>query len=276
MLAAWVNGARAGSIGLADRGLHYGDGLFETIGASEGRARFLAAHLARLSHGCAALAIPVPAPEVLRLEIARAAQLAPRVLVKVIVTRGDAIERGYAYSGAETPTRIVCAYAWPEGPDGVRPPARAALAALRSGRPLLAGVKHLNRLEQVLARQEARQRGLDEVILAGDGHCIAGGSMTNVFALAAGRLVTPPVAHCAVAGVLRGQLLAAASHLGLATSEQPLKRADLVEAEALWLTNARVGVWPVATFEDRIYAAHEYTPLMQQAVHEAAHGRIDA
>ena len=78
MLAAWVDGLPANSLGLADRGLHYGDGLFETIAANEGRARFLGAHLARLTKGCAALSIAMPDRDTLRFEIARAAQLAPQ------------------------------------------------------------------------------------------------------------------------------------------------------------------------------------------------------
>ena len=276
MLAAWVDGLPANSLGLADRGLHYGDGLFDTIAANEGRARFLGAHLARLTKGCAALSIAMPDRDTLRFEIARAAQLAPQVLIKLIVTRGLALERGYGYTGGEAATRIVMGYAWP-GEQGAAPaPARTALAVLRCGRPLLAGVKHLNRLEQVLARQEARQRGLDEVILAADEGHVTGGSMTNVFALAQGCLVTPPVAHCAVAGVLRGQLLAAASQLGMATAERRLAPDELLAADALWLTNVRVGVWPVTRFAGRDYPAHECTQRLQRAVLETAMETADA
>lgn len=270
MLAAWVDGVPASTISLDDRGLHYGDGLFETIGASDGHARFLEAHLARLAHGCTTLSIPAPDAARLRCEVTRAAAIAKHVLVKLIMTRGAAIERGYAFSGTELPRRIVCAYPWPEGPTGVRAPARAAMAELRSVRPLLAGIKHLNRLEQVLARQEARQRDLDEVILCNDEGFVTGGSMTNVFALVDGQLATPRAALCAVAGVVRGQLLGVAGRLGIPTGERLLTPQALQSAEALWLTNARVGLWPVASFGTRVFAAHEWTPRLQGALHAAA------
>lgn len=270
MLAAWVDGAPAGAISLDDRGLHYGDGLFETIGASHGQARFLGAHLARLTHGCVALSIPAPDAARLRSEVTRAAATAQHVIVKLIVTRGAAVERGYAFSGREVPRRIVCAYPWPEGPAGDRAPARAAMAELRCARPVLAGIKHLNRLEQVLARQEARQRDLDEVILCSDAGFVTGGSMTNVFALIDGRLVTPHAAQCVVAGVVRGQLLGVAARLGIPTGEQSLTPQAMQSADALWLTNARVGLWPVATFGTRVFAAHEWTPRLQGALHAAA------
>lgn len=276
MLAAWVDGVAARSIGLEDRGLHYGDGLFETIGASGHRARFLAAHFARLERGCAALSLPPPDMEPLRSEIAHAAALAPNVVVKLIVTRGAALERGYAFTGTESPTRIVCAFPWPEGPDAERAPARVALAGRCATRPLLAGVKHLNRLEQVLARVEARQRRLDEVILLADGGNIMGGSMTNVFALLRGRLVTPPVESCAVAGVMRAQVLSAAGRLGFPTREGDLTAQDLADAEALWLTNALVGLWPVGTFEDRTFVTHAWTLRLQEAIRHVAREMADA
>lgn len=270
MLAAWVDGTPASAIGLDDRGLHYGDGLFETIAASDGRARFLSAHLARLARGCAALSIPAPDAETLRSEVARAAKLAPHVLAKLIVTRGAALERGYAFAGTEVPRRILCAYAWTEGPDSERAPARVARAGMRAGRPLFAGIKHLNRLEQVFARREALQRGLDEVILCTDEGLVSGGSMTNVFALTGGCLVTPPIEQCAVAGVMRAQLLRAAQRLGLALGERALALQEVQRAEALWLTNARVGLWPAASFEDRSFTAHEWTPRLQRAIRDAA------
>lgn len=276
MLAAWVDGAPASSIGLDDRGLHYGDGLFETMAASGGRVHFLASHLARLAHGCAALEIAAPEAEGLKSELARAAALAPRVVVKLIVTRGAALERGYAFTGGEVPRRIVCAYAWREGEGATQEPARVALAGIHAGVPLLAGVKHLNRLEQVLARREARRRRLDEVILCNGEGFVTGGSMTNVFALAGGAIVTPPVEHCAVAGVMRSRLLSVARELGLRVSVQALTAHDLHGAEALWLTNARVGLWPVAAFEGRAVAAHAWTVRLQRALREAATESQDA
>lgn len=276
MLAAWVQGEPARSIGLGDRGLHYGDGVFETIGASAGRVRFLDAHLERLAHGCAALSIPAPDARLLGREITRAAGLAPHVIVKVIVTRGALDGRGYAWTGAEAPTRIVCAWDWPGGPLASRAPARADYATRAASRPLVAGVKHLNRLEQVLACHEARRRGLDEVILANPEDGVVGGAMTNVFICEGDRLVTPPIAQCAVAGVMRAQVLAAAARAGIATCERAIAKPELEGAGALWVTNVRVGLWPVGSLGPRTFARHPWTSMLRDAVEQAACGERGA
>jgi len=271
MLGAWVDGRVASSIGLDDRGLHYGDGLFETIAASAGRPRFLAAHLARLARGCALLSIPMPDEALLRAEVARAAALAPAAIVKLIVTRGAALGRGYAFSGSEAARRIVIAYPWADGPEQGAAPARVALASLRiASRPVAGGIKHLNRLEQVLALTEARRRGLDEALLCTDDERIVGGSMTNLFLVARGELVTPPAASCVVAGVMRNELLRAAARLGLATSERELGVADLAGAEAAWLTNARVGAWPVGAIGERALAVHAWDAPLRAQIRQAA------
>jgi 4-amino-4-deoxychorismate lyase len=141
---------------------------------------------------------------------------------------------------------------------------------------LCAGEKHLNRLEQVLARREARQRGLDEVILHMEDGYASGGSMTNVLALSGGRLVTPPIGHTRVAGVMRAQVLAVARRLGLPAEETPVAARDLAGADALWLTNARMGLWPVATCEGREFGASDWTLRLQRAVRDAAAGVSDA
>lgn len=277
MLGAWVDGCVARSIPVDDRGLHYGDGLFETIAASGGRPRFLAAHVTRLARGCAALSIPMPDEALLRTEVAEAASLAPHVIVKLIVTRGSALARGYAIAGGETARRIVLAYEWQDGPDHVPAPARVALAALRVARsPVPGGIKHLNRIEQVLANTEARRRGLDEVLLCTDDDRIVGGGMTNLFLVSGGVLVTPPAVSCAVAGVMRSEMLRAAACLGLPASEREITIADLVGAVGAWITNARVGAWPVGAIADHALAVHAWNAPLRAQIRQAALGAQDA
>jgi 4-amino-4-deoxychorismate lyase len=154
--AAWVNGRPGGALSSVDRGLHYGDGLFETIACVGGRPRFLALHLERLARGCARLGIQLPALEELRHEILSLAAEAERAIVKVLLTRGPALARGYGTTGAERPTRVTLRYRWErEDPRLAVQGVHVRTAALRlAENPALAGLKHLNRLEQVLARRE--------------------------------------------------------------------------------------------------------------------------
>ena len=171
-LGSWIDGVRGETLPADDRGLHYGDGLFETIGVRAGVARFLEAHLARLASGCARLGIRFSSMAELRAEIATALALAPpRAMLKIIVTRGSAVRRGYAPQGTESARRLLSL--WPEA---ALPTSVAAGVALHratitlADNPALAGIKHLSRLENVMAAAEvAAQGAFDALLLDGSG-----------------------------------------------------------------------------------------------------------
>jgi 4-amino-4-deoxychorismate lyase len=242
-LGCWIDGAESAAVPADDRGLAYGDGLFETVLSRAGRPRFLDAHLARLARGCAALRIAFTDMAALRADISQAAARAPALAVlKVIVTRGSARRRGYA-AGGESPRRIVCA--WPAGelPAGSVDTRFASLRLAES--PALAGIKHLNRLENVLAASEPGADAVFESLLLDAAGHLVGGTRTNVFIARDGRLVTPRVDRCGVAGVMRGVVLREAATLGIAAEERPVPMAEALGAQELFLTNARIGVVPV-------------------------------
>jgi 4-amino-4-deoxychorismate lyase len=247
-LGSWVDGIAADSVPLSDRGLQYGDGLFETMRVRAGRARFLDAHLARLDLGCQRLGIGFATSPELREEIARVvAQAPPLAILKLIVTRGSGPRRGYAPRGPLAPRRVLTLFAAPDAEPPPRGGVAARIAALRLGEnPALAGIKHLNRLENVLA---AAERGHDSVfeslLLDGAGNIICG-TMTNVFAVKAGRLYTPPVDRCGVAGVMRGVVLRQAATLGIVCEQRRMPLADFLSADEAFVTNARIGVVPLA------------------------------
>jgi 4-amino-4-deoxychorismate lyase len=236
-----------------DRGLHYGDGLFETIVCVKGRARFLSLHLERLALGCERLRIPLGDVQPLRAEIQAAAAAAGDALIKVIVTRGEAVARGYGWAGTEEPSRIVFRYPLPpENAVARRDGIRAVTAKLRYGEnPQLAGLKHLNRLEQVLARSEVPVEDAAELLVFSSTGNLVSGTMSNVFLVMKGRVLTPKLDRCGVAGVMRRVILREAAASGLRTEEQILDEADLAEADELFVSNARVGIWPIRTLDGR-------------------------
>jgi 4-amino-4-deoxychorismate lyase len=261
---ALVNGSPAELVSVRDRGLQYGDGLFETMRAEHGRLRWFERHLARLALGCERLGLPPPDGALLRGEAESLAGSAPRALVKVILTRGAATARGYRPAGDERPTRIVSMHEWP-------PPApaewRAGLSSVRLGvNPLLAGIKHLNRLEQVLAQRAAGAIGLDEVLMASSAGELVGGSMSNVFLWFDDLLLTPPVADCGVAGVMRSLVLEAAAGLGIGLRIVPVPLAELTRAGAMFVSNVRLGVQPVHWFEGRRLGVDPRTAQLQEAI----------
>ena len=249
----WVNGRPGAALSPVERGLHYGDGLFETIACLGGRPRFLDLHLERLRAGCARLGIPFPAPQELRREILTLAAGPKRAIVKLLLTRGPALARGYGTSGAEQPTRVTLRYRWEqEDPRLAAEGVPVRTAALRLGEnPALAGLKHLNRLEQVLARREWNDAGIAEALMFSTGGRLISGVMSNLFLVAGGVLRTPRLDRCGVAGIMRQVVLREAARAGIAAEEAGLDDADLARTRELFLTSAVIGLRPVRSVDGR-------------------------
>jgi 4-amino-4-deoxychorismate lyase len=263
----WVDGVETGHVSVRDRGLQYGDGLFETMAAPGGVVRFLSLHLKRLAQGCERLGISVPDLALLRGEIATAAG-GGGAIVKLIVTRGRARARGYAVGGNEAPSRILLRYAW-KGEDGaaMRDGVRVRIADLKlAENPLLAGIKHLNRLEQVLARLEWDDAEIAEALLFSGSAALVSGTMSNVFLVRDGRLLTPRLDRCGVAGVMREVVGSLAADAGIDCERCALDLEDLNRAEELFLTSALTGIRPVVEVAGRRLAIGTLTRRLQEAL----------
>jgi 4-amino-4-deoxychorismate lyase len=258
------------SVPVSDRGLQYGDGLFETIACRDGRPRFLARHFERLMSGCARLGIPPPSRVELEAAVAAAAAraAAPRSLVKVLLTRGSGPTRGYAPPLAPEPRCIVEGFAWP--PEPLDAPLRG-IALTISDVPatenrLLAGIKHLNRLDSVLARARLAGTGFEESLLCAADGSIVGGSMSNFFAMLGGRLVTPVLDRAGIAGILRGLVLREARQAGWEVEERVLWPAELAAADEMFVSNVRIGLWPVVRLDSRSLGVGERTRFLQRSI----------
>lgn len=258
-----VNGQAQDHIAVADRGLHYGDGLFETIAVNSGRPRLWERHWRRLSTGCRRLGIVQPDPEMLWDEARRVCTDVDQGVLKIILTRG-AGGRGYRPMQTGQATRIMATYPWPAYPEANwRQGVAVRVCTTRLGRnPALAGMKHLNRLEQVLARSEWQDPHIAEgLMLDDDGHVIAG-TLSNLFIVTAQGLVTPVLAACGVAGIMRSVILDLAAELDIAWQEAPLRLEDLHRADEVFLTNALIGIWPVRRIEQWDYSVGSLTELL--------------
>ena len=241
-----INGRRADAISVFDRGFAYGDGLFETALVLHGDAPLWAYHRARLRAGCARLGI-APDWSALEHDITALLAQAPRpgrAVLKVTVTRGVG-GRGYRPPSAPVANRVVAllaapAFDWTAAEDGVR--LELAPEPLVT-QPVLAGLKHLNRLEQVLAAMHAG--GAERLLLDQAGHLVEATS-SNLFMLLDGELVTPDLRRCGVAGVMRRLIIEQlAPGLGLITRIRDLPLDTLYRAEEVFVTNSLFGVRPV-------------------------------
>lgn len=272
-----IDGRADGVLAPLERGLHYGDGLFETIACLEGRPRLLGRHLERLAHGCERLGIGFPGREALGREILAVAGEAQRAVVKVLLTRGAAVARGYAVAGSERPTRVTLRYRWEsEDPALARDGVRVRIAQLRLGENAhLAGLKHLNRLEQVEARREWSDPDIAEALMFSSSGRLVSGVMSNVFLVEAGRVRTPRLDRCGVAGIMRAAVLRAAARLGIAAGEAALEAGDLARAHEIFLTSALIGVRPVRELAGRAVAPGPVTRALQQALAPLLAGAVD-
>lgn len=232
-----------GSWPLDDRGAAYGDGLFETVLLRDGRPLLWDEHLARLARGCHALGIPMPAEHELAAPLAEAGS--GLEVLKLTLTRGSG-GRGYRPPASPEPRLRWQLAAFAPAESRWQGGVRARLCRLRLGiQPALAGLKHLNRLENVLARAEWEDEGVAEGLLCdGEGRLVEATAM-NLFWQRDGRLETPRLDRCGVVGTLREALMEC-----LPIAEIDAGPEALDQAEAVWLGNSVQGVWPLVRLDD--------------------------
>ncbi|KRA73054.1 hypothetical protein ASD78_15785 [Lysobacter sp. Root667] len=242
-----------------DRGYAYGDGLFETLRAHRGALPWWDAHWQRLSRGAARLHLALPRAEQVRAEAERLLDGGDAVL-KLIVSRG-AGGRGYAPPADATPTWLLSTHPLPAPPPVAG--LRLRWCDTRLAAPsALAGLKHCNRLEQVLARAEWDEAGIDEGLMRdGDGHVVCA-TAANLFVLRDGRWWTPKVDRCGVAGVCRERLLNLLAEEAVETAT--LSQDALESADAVFLCNAVRGILPVARLGARVWPSHPAVAALQR------------
>jgi 4-amino-4-deoxychorismate lyase len=243
-----VNGVEGAGIAADDRGLQYGDGLFETMAVIDGRIRHFDLHMARLAEGCHRLGMPAPPVAQIEVDCERVLAGLGAAVVKLILTRGPG-PRGYPPPLEPNPTRIVAATA--AHPPEANPFLTVRVCETRLGRnPRLAGMKHLNRLEQVLAGAELRDPVVvDEGLMRSTDDRLVCGTASNVFLVRDGILHTPRITDCGVAGVMRQVVLRAADTLGIASEVRDVPFAELELAQEVFLTNAVRGIRPIGSIE---------------------------
>jgi 4-amino-4-deoxychorismate lyase len=244
-----VDGVPADSVPATDRGLNYGDGLFETMRLHAGEVPLLARHLARLQAACLRLGLPYPGDATLAADIARLTDdMADHGIIRLVLTRGDG-GRGYAPSAGAMGRRIATRHPLP--PPG-SPSLTVGICRTRLGRSAsLGGLKHLGRLEQVLAAGEAADAGWDEGLMLDAEDLVIEGTRHNLFFVRGGEILTPPVSECGVAGVMRGLVLETLGDLGMRGGEAPLRYHELDEIDELFLCNAVAGIRAVSRLGGR-------------------------
>lgn len=253
-----INGQAVENVAASDRAVQFGDGCFTTARLWQGEVMMFEAHLRRLREACHRLLIQHVDWEALRQEMMMVAATRDEGVIKAILSRGSG-GRGYSGRGCEQPTRIVSLSAYPPHYPQLRQTgAKLALSTIRLGRnPLLAGIKHLNRLEQVLIRTELEQTGADEALVLDTEGQLVECCAANLFWRRGKQVFTPVVSDSGVNGIMRQWVIARLRQQGTPVSEVRTPPGVLNEADEVVITNALMPILPVSQIERRFYSNRE-------------------
>jgi len=263
-----VNGQPGETVDALDRGLAYGDGVFRTLRTQAGQPLWWRDHYAKLAADCAALSLVCPDEAGLRAEVCRVA-MAGEGVAKIVLTRG-AGARGYAPPQDQACTRIVLSAPLPPHAQANSPTdIMARWCALRLARqPRLAGIKHLNRLENVLARAEWDDPDIFEGLLCDDSGAVIGGVMSNLMIAKAGELFTPDLSQCGVAGVARTRLLRTMARRGIPIHIGRLLPDAILAAEEVMICNSVIGVRRLGRLDGVTWTPAGWTTTLNNALYE--------
>ena len=259
-----VNGVPDSSLSVIDRAVQYGDGVFRTLRIRDGRVLQWQRHYKKLVHDCAVIGIVCPQSSLLSEEMYRLVEHQSSGVVKIMITRGTQLARGYAPAAVMTPTRIVSVSSAPTCPENFYTHGiRLRVCDIRlSHQPRLAGIKHLNRLENVLAAAEWDDSSIAEGVLLDQSDNVISGIRSNLFMVYNGKLYTPELTQCGVAGVQRERVIEWVIEQGTPCQIGQLTLAQLLKADEIFVVNSAIGLWPVRELQDRSW--HTF-PISMQA-----------
>lgn len=265
-----INGIENTCIDVRDRGFQYGDGLFETIAYKNNKLQLWDEHMQRLRDGCERLSLSF-VDEARWLEDIGKMQLQGDAIIKLSISRGVSA-RGYVYNEADNQvdnvTRVTAAYAWPNytgnhtgdhvgnhiGEHTVEDRRQGITAIFCktpiSINPLLAGIKHLNRLDNVLARNEWHSSDIAEGFMLDNHQHVIEGTMSNVFGVRDAQLYTPLLTNCGVQGVMRQEIIVRARAMGTVVNISEISKQDFLQMDGIFVTNSVIGLWPVRKIID--------------------------
>lgn len=258
LLACLINGQRADTLAATDRGLAYGDGVFETIAIVAGQPALWDLHLKRLVIGCDQLGFTPPSVELLNQDLA-ALKMPQTGILKLIVTRGSG-GQGYAPPECPQPARIIQVLSPRTRPKEWRYKGvevrwcQTRLAA----QPALAGIKHLNRLEQVLARQEWQEPEIAEGLMCDSEGALVEATAANLIIEHNKEWIIPLGNACGVEGVMQSYLIDLARQWSIPITRRIFWPDEITAQTAMYLCNSLIGIWPVHCIEGQSLTLSPY------------------
>jgi len=239
-----INGIESTCIDARDRGFQYGDGVFETIAWKDGKLQLWDEHMLRMQSACERLSLACVDAENWLNDIQ---QLNPEndCVIKLSISRGVS-GRGYAYDKEDSVTRVAAVYPWPNYTQQSENGINAIICQTPiSINPSLAGIKHLNRLDNVLAKNEWQDEGIAEGLMLDNHQHVIEGTMSNVFCVLDNELYTPALVRCGVSGVMRQQVIHIAEQMDIPVNVIEISKQNFLQMDAVFVTNSIIGLWTV-------------------------------
>ncbi|MFK5985409.1 MAG: aminodeoxychorismate lyase [Pseudomonadota bacterium] len=260
-----INGQLEAVLPIRDRGLAFGDGVFETIAIINNKPHNWLFHFNRLSKGAKRLGIEVPVEGDLLTGIALLSMHKPqqqknKFIVKIIYTRG---EGGKGYLGPDKPSAncIMILNSWPTNPaeyylQGINV---QQLDFKLSEQSVLAGIKHLNRLEQVIARQQLALE-YQEALLLNNKNCVIEGISSNIFFVVNNTLCIPLLNVSGIEGTIRAQVIELCLQFNIEYQIHDFSLDDIKQSQEIFYSNSIIGLWPVKKLQLLNEQVKQYPP----------------
>lgn len=262
----WINGLEQSQLAARDRATQFGDGCFTTAAVRNGRILLADAHLQRLQESCRRLLLPAVDWAQLEREMQRAASGQSQAVLKVIISAGEG-GRGYSRAGCSEPTRILSLSSWPQHYLQLQQQgAKLSLSPVRLSRnPLLAGIKHLNRLEQVMIRAYLDQTDADEALVLDTAGKVTECCAANLFWRRGEKVFTPALQHAGVDGIMRRYLIAQMVKAGQQCEMVECEPAQVMAADEVIICNALMPVLPVRQIDEVCFSERTLFEQLRQS-----------
>jgi len=243
-----INGKLTNKINIKDRAVQYGDGVFETIAVKKNSLEFWNEHYKRLKKGCKVLKIKCPSKLLLKKEINKFLRKVKKkkFILKIIISRGEG-GRGYNPPKNMKPTRIFGIYDWPNYSEkNYKKGIELGVCKTRiSKQPVLSQIKHLNKLEQIIARSEWQSKKISESIMLDFDENVIEGTMSNIFGVKKNIFYTPILKNSGIEGVMKGVVIKLLKRKKKKFKEKKIQLKELLKFEEVFICNSIFGIWPV-------------------------------
>ncbi|MCL1123451.1 aminodeoxychorismate lyase [Shewanella surugensis] len=267
MMRVWVNGVENIGVAPLDRGLAYGDGVFATMQVANKTLLFLGAHLQRLQQGAIRLGFDWQVSSELLNLLQRQATSMERGCIKLLLTRGVG-GRGYAVPSEPQVTEIVSLHAIPVHYKTWQQQGISLITSevTLARQPRLAGIKHCNRLEQILIKSTPPPESFDDHLVLDTHNLVVESSMANIFLVKGKQIMTPVMSHCGVAGVMREQVIHGVLALGFTVITKAVPVSTLSDYESAFVTNSLLGIVDVTRINEVDFFKAQWTSSLRSSL----------